>query len=172
MDFTRRRTAHPMLNLVAVSDSHVSRGSERQLSDSPWHWRHPVSLSALVSGGPRVHADSIRPAHDAAGDRGHEPEADDAADSGALWIPRRAGFQHADHRPADLAFRDHREGHAGVAGRGGSVLLRILHVAAIYEHEHAGLCGCQRGTGEQRKLHREHRCSRWPSVLASLRRRW
>ena len=77
-----------------ISDSHVSRGGERQLLHSPWHRRHPVSLSALVSGWPWVHADSIRPAHDAAGDRGHEPEGHDAADSGALWIPRRADFQH------------------------------------------------------------------------------
>ena len=34
--------------------------------------------------------------------------------------------------------------------------LRLLHVAAIYEHEHAGLCRCQQGTGERRELHCEH----------------
>ena len=66
------------------------------------------------------------------------------------------GFQHTDDRPADTALRDDRPGHAGVADRSGSVLLRILHLTAIYEHEHAGLRRRQRGTGEQRKLHREH----------------
>ena len=106
----------------SVSDSHVSRGGERQLLHSPGHRRHPISLSALVSGWPGVHADSIRLADDAAGDRRHEPEDDDAADSGALRIPCRADFQHGDHRPAHLAFRDHREGHAGVADRGRGVL--------------------------------------------------
>ena len=170
--FHATRTAHPMLHLVlfrirtfraAVSGSFLTRLGIGGI---------PFLFPLLVSGRPRVHADSIRPAHDAAGDCGHEPEADDAADSGALRLPRGADFEHADHRPADPAFRDHREGHAGVADRGGSVLLRVLHVAAIHEHEHAGLCRCQRGTGEQRKLHREHRCSRWPSVSASLRRRW
>jgi MFS family permease len=59
----------------AISHSHVSRGGERQLSDAARHWRHSVSLSASVSGGPGVHADSIRPADDAAGHRCDEPEA-------------------------------------------------------------------------------------------------
>jgi MFS family permease len=65
-------------------------------------------------------------------------------------------FQHTDHRPVYLAFRYHREGYAGVAGSGRGVLLRVLHVAAIYEHEHSCLCRGDGGRGEQRELHREH----------------
>ena len=56
----------------------------------------------------------------------------------------------------DLAFCHDRKGHAGVADRGRSLLLRIFHFAAIYEHEHACLCRCHGRTGEQCKLHREH----------------
>ena len=36
------------------------------------------------------------------------------------------------------------------------VLLRVFQLAAIYQHEHAGLCGRQRGTGQQRQHHRQH----------------
>jgi hypothetical protein len=52
---------------------------------------------------PRFHSDSIRPAHDAAGDCRHEPEADDAAHPDPLRLPRRADFQHRDPRPAHSA---------------------------------------------------------------------
>ena len=62
--------------------------------------------------------------------------------------------------------------HAGLAHRAAGVLLRGLHFAAIYEHEHPGLCRHHRGADEQRQLHREHACSKCPSASASPRRGW
>ena len=50
--------------------------------------------------------------------------------------------------------------------------LRILHVAAIHEHEHAGLCRRHRGTGKQRQLHREHDAADGHQLSAWPRRRW
>ena len=67
-----------------------------------------------------------------------------------------ADFQHRDHRGADYAVRDDWRGYAGVADRAAGVLLRIFHFAAIHEHEHAGLCGCDRGADQQREHHRQH----------------
>jgi hypothetical protein len=54
------------------------------------------------------------------------------------------------------AVRDHRNRHAGLADRGAGVLLRVLQLAAIHQHEHAGLCRRHRGTDQQRQLHRQH----------------
>ena len=120
-DCTRRRPRFPCC-ADPVSHSHLPRGGQRQLLHPPGHRRNPVPLSAALPGGPRVHADSIRPAHDAAGDCRHEPEDDDAGHSDALRLPRRIDFQHRDPRPAHRAVRDHRRGHAGLAHRGAGVL--------------------------------------------------
>ena len=78
-----------------VSHSLVSLGRERQLSHSPRHWRHSIPFSALVSGWPRPDSNSVRPADDASGHRGDEPEDDDARNSGKVWIPRRTDFEYA-----------------------------------------------------------------------------
>ena len=118
MDCTRTKTAVSAAASEPVSHSHLSRGGERQLLHAAGHRRNPVPSSAALPGGPRVHADSIRPADDAAGDRRHEPEDDHAANSGALRLSRRADLQHRDPRPAHHAVRHHRRGHAGLAHRG------------------------------------------------------
>ena len=36
------------------------------------------------------------------------------------------------------------------------VRIRILHLDAIHQHEHAGVCGCEQRAGERRQHHREH----------------
>ena len=41
--------------------------------------------------------------------------------------------------PADSAVRNHRGGHACVADRAAGVCLRLLQLAAVHQHEHAGL---------------------------------
>ena len=46
--------------------------------------------------------------------------------------------------------------HAGLADRDRSVLLRVLHVTAIHQHEYAGLRRNHGGTGEWRQFHRQH----------------
>ena len=74
---------------AAVSGSFFTRIGDR---------RHAVPAAAALSGRARLHAGSIGPAHDAAGDRRHEPEGTDAADPGALRLPRRAGLEHGDAR--------------------------------------------------------------------------
>jgi hypothetical protein len=43
-----------------------------------------------------------------------------------------------------------------MADRRGSVLLRILHVPAIYGDEHTGVRRRERRTGKRREFHREH----------------
>jgi MFS family permease len=57
---------------------------------------------------------------------------------------------------ADCAVRNHRGGHAGLAHGSADVLLRFLQLAAIHQHEHAGLCRRDRGRDQQRKFHRRH----------------
>ncbi len=56
--------------------------------------------------------------------------------------------------------------------RGRTVFLRVLHVAAIYKHEHAGLRGHQPRNRRAAQAPSRARCSRWRSVSASLRHRW
>jgi hypothetical protein len=73
------KTPFPLLRSEPVSHPHLPRGGERQLLHPPGHRRNPVHPAAALPGRPRVHADSIRPADDAAGDCRHEPEDDDAA---------------------------------------------------------------------------------------------
>ena len=51
---------------------------------------------------------------------------------------------------------DHRAAHAGMADRAAGVLLRGIHLAAIYQHEHAGVCRHQRGANQQRQFHCQH----------------
>ena len=108
MDCTPRSTAFPLLRLslfrirtfrAAVSGSFFTRLGIGGI---------PFLLPLLYQVGLGFTPDSIRPADDAAGDRRHEPEDDHAANSGALWLPRRADFQHRDPRSAHSAFRDHR----------------------------------------------------------------
>ena len=89
-----------------------------------------------------------------------------------LRLPRRADFQHRHPRPAHRAVCDHRRGHARLAHRGASLLLRVLHLAAIYEHEHAGLCRRDRGSRPAAPAPSPAPCSRCRSVSASRRPRW
>jgi hypothetical protein len=72
-------TAHPLLRLTlfrirtfraAVSGSFVTRLGIGGI---------PFPVSAALPGGPRLYSDSIRPSHDAASPRRHEPENDHAA---------------------------------------------------------------------------------------------
>ena len=44
---------------------------------------------------------------------------------------------------AHHAVRHHRRGHAGLADRAAGLLLRVLHLAAVHQHEHAGLRRCR-----------------------------
>jgi len=64
-------------------------------------------------------------------------ENDYACNSRAFRLPRRADFQYRDVGPADAAVRDDRCGDSGVAHRGAGIQLRILHLFAVHEHEHA-----------------------------------
>ena len=89
-----------------------------------------------------------------------------------IRLSRRADFEYRDPRAAHHALRHHRRAHAGLADRAAGVLLRLLHVAAIHQHEHAGLRRRHRGASQQRQHHCEHACSRCRSVSASRRRRW
>ena len=98
----------------------------------------------------------IRPAHDPASAGGHESQADDAGHSAIFWLSPRVDFQHGDSRSAHRLVRHHRGGHAGVAHCRAGICFRVLHLAAIYEHEHSGLCRRHRGTGQQRQHHRQH----------------
>ena len=74
-----------------------------------------------------------------------------------------------DARPAHPAVRHDRSGHAGLAHRGAGVLLRLLQLAAIHQHEHAGLCRCQRGTDQQCQLHRQHHAADVDELRRRLR---
>ena len=69
--------------------SHVSRGGRGQLYYPAGDWRHPVSVSASVSGRFGLHADSVWSADDAAGDRVDEPESGHARNSEAIRLPYR-----------------------------------------------------------------------------------
>jgi hypothetical protein len=116
----------------------------------------PFLFPLLYQVGLGLDSDSIRSADDAAGHRGDEPEDDDALDSGEGWIPGRVDFEHPVHWPAHLRLLNHWKEHAHLADRCRGILLRLLHVAAIHEHEHACLRRRDGRRGEQRKLHREH----------------
>ncbi len=114
----------------------------------------PFLVSSALSGWTGLLADSIGNAADAAGDCGDEPENDDAENSGAGRLPRRVDFEHRDYRAADHLVRDRRRGHPGLADRDSGIRLRVLHFAAIHQHEHAGLRR-RYGGGDQQ---REHDC--------------
>ncbi len=73
------RTLHPLLRLGLFQDSHVPLLGERQLLHAPRHRRHAVPVAAALSGRLRIHADPIGAADHAAGGRGDEPQAHDAA---------------------------------------------------------------------------------------------
>src|SRR6202040_303759 len=90
-----------------VSHPHVSRVGERQLLHAAWHRRHSVPFPAPLPGWAGVHTNSIRHAADAAGDCGDEPEVDDAENSGAYWLSRRADFEYRDPWSAHHPIRDH-----------------------------------------------------------------
>ena len=79
-----------------VSPPDFSRGGERQLCDPPGHRRNPVPVSVALPGGAWVHADSIRPAHDAASAGSDEPENNDGGHSEKIRLSHRVDFQHRD----------------------------------------------------------------------------
>ena len=93
----------------------------------------------------------------------------------ALRLSRRADFQHRDSRSAHLPFRHHRSRHAGLADRDAGVLLRIFQLAAIHQHEHAGLCRHHRASRPAAPAPSPAPCSRcrsasaWPSRRCSPR---
>src|SRR6202041_3751194 len=134
-----------------VSSPHFPRVGRRQLRHPPRHRWHPVSISTFVSGWNGFHANSVRLAHDAPSHCLDEPEDDHAANPRALRIPWSAGLQHHHHRPVHHAFCHHRQRHAGLADRNRSIQLRIFHLAAIHQHEHAGLRRSLRRAGQQRQ---------------------
>jgi hypothetical protein len=76
-----------------------------------------------------------------------------------LLAPHRAGVQHRGAGRADHAVRHHRPRHSGVAHRRAGLCLRIPSVAAVHEHEHAGVCGRERPGSERREHHRQHRAA-------------
>src|SRR5262249_37442467 len=92
----------------ALQDSDVPRRSQRQLLHPARHRRHPVPVPAALPGWPRLLANSVGPADDAAGDCRDEPEADDADHPPQVRLPDRSGLQHVDPRRADLPVRDDR----------------------------------------------------------------
>ena len=61
-------------------------------------------------------------------------------------LSRRLDFEHRDSRSAHWAFLDYWSGDAGLVHRCDGVQLRVFQLAAIYGHEHAGVC---RRNGEQ-----------------------
>ena len=151
----------------AVSHPHVPRRGQRQLLHAPGHRRHPLPVSAALPGRARIHADPVRAADDAAGACRDEPEDDHAAHPYALWLPQVLISNTVMLGVLILLFATIGPGHAGLADRGAHVLLRFFHVAAVHQHEHAGLCRRHRGADQQREHHLPARCSRCRSASAS-----
>ena len=69
-------------------------------------------------------------------------------------------------------FADDRAEHAIAADHCRAVRVRILHVVAIHEYEHAGLLGHRREGREQRQHHRQHQPADGRSPSASRQPRW
>ena len=88
----------------------------------------PFLFPLLYQVGSGVYARSVRPAHDAPGRGGHEPQDDDAGHFKALWLPLGFGFQYDYPRPAHCFVCHHRRGHARVAHRRTGLHLWFLHV--------------------------------------------
>jgi hypothetical protein len=82
--FHATKTPHPMLRLAYFEFAPFARLWSGSFPDASRHRGHSLSVSPFVSGGSRVLADSVRPADDAAGHRGHEPEDGHAAYPGDL----------------------------------------------------------------------------------------
>src|SRR5579859_2688896 len=156
LSVSRETDCISLAGVGSISHSHVPRSGERQLLHPPGHRRGAISFAAPLPGWPGLHADSVRPADHASGARGDEHEVHAAANFKPPRLPWRAGFEHGDPWPPSFAFCNHWVKHTGFVDRAAGVLLWGLHFVAIYEHEHAGLCGRHRRTNEQRKLHRKH----------------
>jgi MFS family permease len=142
------RLAFPLLDLI------LFRIRQRQLLHPARHRRRAVSSAAALSGRIRLHARAIGPAHHAASARRHEHEIPHAEDSGTRRLSRRLDLEHDHPRLPHDAVRHHRDRHAALGHRALGVRLGRLHVAAIHQHEYAGLCRHPRRQGEQCQLHR------------------
>ncbi len=120
------------------------------------NWGRAFSSAASVPDRAWLYTDSVRVADHAAGSGGALHEGGDAQASGAVWLPRRADLQYDRHRPATASLCDDRSSYTDMGGGSAGVFLRGVHVAAVFEHEHAGLCGYDRGSDQRGELDRKH----------------
>ncbi len=125
-----------------VSHPNFPRRSRRRLHHASGRGWNAFSSSAALPGRTRLHAGAIRIPDYASSPRGNELENVHASRAHALWLPPGADLQHGDHWRHPRAVRHHRAGHAGLAHRASSLLLRILFLAAIHEYEYARVRRC------------------------------
>src|SRR5258708_32774982 len=135
-----------------VSPSNIQRGRARGLFHAAGHRRSAISSAAALPGGAGIHADSVWAVDHPAGARFDDHKISPAEDFEPSWLPRRAGVKHSDFGFTPATFCDHPTAYTGFGHRYSGVLLRSVHFAAVYEHEHACVCRRDRRGDKQREL--------------------
>ena|SRR5579871_3075319 len=101
--------------------------------------RSTISPAAPLSGRLGFHSDPVRPARHAPSSSLHEHESTDARNFASHRVSCRPDFQHFNSRyPSDDVCND-RSPNPGLGHRATRSSLWGFHVAAIHEHEYAGI---------------------------------
>jgi EmrB/QacA subfamily drug resistance transporter len=134
------RTRHPLLRLGLLRIRSFRVSVTGNLCTRLGIGGLPFLLPLLYQVGLGYTAIQSGPADHAAGAGGHEPEADAAANPEKVRLPQGLDIQHRDARSdADSLFGNRRR-LARVGHRADGIHLRLLHVDAVHQHEHPGLC--------------------------------
>jgi MFS family permease len=134
-----RGTAFPLLQLNLFRIRTFSAAVSGSFFHPSRHRRSAVPLTTPLPGGSWVYPHRIRSADCTPGDCSHEHQVPHAEDSGPGWLPWCADVEYRHPRPASAALRYHWTRHARLADRAAGILLWDFQLAAIHQHEYAGL---------------------------------